>query len=353
MDWRGSIVSKRDWLFSPSCSRLPEMETEKHSHCSILHFLCPPTLPLGTRTQSLSIVHGSITLHAGTSCEEFTWPRSKISWHIWQISCEIGDCRHRWRRKLWKKLDATSRFENFSFPFAQAPVKCGKNGPSMHVHWGIRVRQPLKVLRVHSSFGRAGEPTIALKWGGRTNRARNENRYAWNWRGSIETAREGNRKAFSPSILHFLCPPTLPLGTRTHKACLLSVDLSPCMWARRAKNSRGFDQRSFRISERSVVRSEIVESRSRRKFCKNLYLYAASRFESFFSLSLERQRDAGKTARRCTYTGASVFDRRQKFCESTARLDGLVNLRKRSNGVEGQIKPEIKRCGPTRVRANA
>ena len=40
---------------------------------------------------------------------------------------------------------------------------------------------------------------------------------------------------------------------------------------------------------------------------------AASRFESFFSLSLERQRIAGKTARRYTYTGASVFHRRQKF----------------------------------------
>ena len=51
---------------------------------SILRFLCPPTLPLGRRTQSLAIVRRSITLHAGTSCEEFTWLRSKImiSWNI-------------------------------------------------------------------------------------------------------------------------------------------------------------------------------------------------------------------------------------------------------------------------------
>ena len=83
---------------------------------SILRFLCPPTLPLGRRTQSLSIVRRSITLHAGTSCEEFTWLRSKISWNIWQISCKIGYCRRRWHRKLRKKLDAASRFEKAS-PF--------------------------------------------------------------------------------------------------------------------------------------------------------------------------------------------------------------------------------------------
>ena len=65
---------------------------------SILRFLCPSTLPLGPRTQSLCIVRRSITLHAGRSSEEFTWLRSKISWDIWQISCEIGHCRCR----LWR-----------------------------------------------------------------------------------------------------------------------------------------------------------------------------------------------------------------------------------------------------------
>ena len=42
-------------------------------------------------------------------------------------------------------------------------------------------------------------------------------------------------------------------------------------------------------------------------------LDAASRSESFFSLSLERQQSAGKIAQRCTHTGAYVFYRRQKF----------------------------------------
>ena len=46
----------------------------------------------------------------------------------------------------------------------------------------------------------------------------------------------------------------------------------------------------------------------------------------------------------------SVFDRHQKFYESAARLDGLAKLSSRLNGVEGQIEPEMKRCGHTRVR---
>ena len=79
-------------------------------------------------------------------------------------------------------------------------------------------------------------------------------------------------------------------------------------------------------------------------------LDAAGQFESFFSLSLERERSAGEMAHRCTHTGASVFDRRQKFCDSASRLDGLAKLSSRSNGLEGQTEPEIKRCGPTRVR---
>ena len=155
-NWRGSITSKKDGLFSlqPQTARVGNRKVTT----SILRFLsnCPPTLLLGRPTQSLSIV---LHLAWGTLCEELTRLRSKISWDIWQISCEIGDFRRRWRRKFWKKLDA------------------------------------------------------------------------------------------------------------------------------------------------------------------------ASRFGSFFSLSLECQRSAGKTARRYTYTGASVFDRRQKFCESAARLDGLVNPR--------------------------
>ena len=76
-------------------------------------------------------------------------------------------------------------------------------------------------------------------------------------------------------------------------------------------------------------------------------LDAASQFKSFFSFSLESQRNAGKMAHRCTYTSASVFDKRQKFCESVVRLDGLANLRYGDRMTE----PDIKRCGPTRVLA--
>ena len=111
------------------------------------------------------------------------------------------------------------------------------------------------------------------------------------------------------------------------------------------------DQRSAQRSVRSVGISDrsVGDLRSTGgKVCKKLD--AAGRFESFFSLSLERERSAGEMAHRCTHTGASVFDRRQKFCDSASRLDGLAKLSSRSNGLEGQTEPEIKRCGPTRVR---
>ena len=58
----------------------------------------------------------------------------------------------------------------------------------------------------------------------------------------------------------FLRPLTLHRLAHAHRACPLSVDLSPCMQARYAKRSRGFDQRSVGISDRSVVRSEIVDA---------------------------------------------------------------------------------------------
>ena len=106
---------------------------------------------------------------------------------------------------------------------------------------------------------------------------------------------------------------------------------------------------SWDISDRLVVRSEIVDT-DRAESSERRLVGAAGRFKSFFSLSLERERSAGETAHRCRYTGTSVFDRRQKFCESAARLDGLAKLSSRSNGVEGQIEPELKCCGPTMVR---
>ena len=120
-------------------------QTAREEHRKVLpHFpmfhspfpLSTDSVPFGPRTQSLSIVRRSITLHAGTSCKAFKWLRSKISWDIWQISCEIEDCRRRSRRKLCKKLDAAGRFESFFFLFARARAKCGRNGPSMQTHGG-------------------------------------------------------------------------------------------------------------------------------------------------------------------------------------------------------------------------
>ena len=96
--------------------------------------------------------------------------------------------------------------------------------------------------------------------------------------------------------------------------------------------------RSVGISDRSVGDLRSTGGKIRKK------LDAAGRFESFFSLSLERERSAGEMAHRCTHTGASVFDRRQKFCDSASRLAGLAKLSSRSNGLEGQTESEIKRC---------
>ena len=80
------------------------------------------------------------------------------------VSSEIGAPR------VLKEARRCQSVRKLLFPFARAPAKCGQKGPSMHVHWGISVRQTPKVLRVRSSFGRAGKRTIALKWGGRTKR---------------------------------------------------------------------------------------------------------------------------------------------------------------------------------------
>ena len=82
------------------------------------------------------------------------------------------------------------------------------------------------------------------------------------WRGSIaskgidcsaQTARDGTEErphfSFSVSFVH-----RLYRWAHTHKVCPLSVDLSLCIRTRRAKLSRGFDQRSVGISDRLVVR---------------------------------------------------------------------------------------------------
>ena len=69
--------------------------------------------------------------------------------------------------KVLKEARRCQSIRKLLFPVARARAKCGRNGQSMQIHLGIRVRQTPKVRRVRSSFGRAGETKFALKWGGR------------------------------------------------------------------------------------------------------------------------------------------------------------------------------------------
>ena len=96
-------------------------------------------------------------------------------------------------------------------------------------------------------------------------------------------------------------------------------------------------------SDQSVYRTDPLEiwdrPAERSEFKK---LDAAGRFESFFSLSLERERSAGEMARRCRYAAPSVLDRHQKFCESAARLGGYVEFKWRSNGERATDRARIK-----------
>ena len=149
---------------------------------------------------------------------------------------------------------------------------------------------------------------------------------------------------------HSPFPLSVPFGPRTQSLSIVRRSIT--LHTRTGTSCEAFAWLRSKISSDIwQISCEIRDSRrrSRRKLWKKLD--AACRFESFFSLSLERERSVGETAHRCRHTGASVFDRRQKFCDSTARLDGLAKLSWRSNGLEGQIEPEIKRCGPTRVCA--
>ena len=103
--------------------------------------------------------------------------RSKIGPKISQISRYIGQIRWRFEIDRPKGLKEARRYRSVRkllFPFARVRAKCGRNGPSMHTHGGIRVRQTPKVLGLRRSFARAGETKFALKWVGRTDRARNK-----------------------------------------------------------------------------------------------------------------------------------------------------------------------------------
>ena len=134
------------------------------------------------------------------------------------------------------------------------------------------------------------------------------------------------------------------------RSCVSFAYVTLCHRAQAGRAKPTIKDRPKDQSDQSGYPTDQLEIWDRPAESSEKKLDAASRFESFFSLSLEGERSAGETAHRCTHTGASVFARRQKFCDSAARLDGLAKLSSRSNGLEGQIEPEIKRCGPTRVR---
>ena len=131
------------------------------------------------------------------------------------------------------------------------------------------------------------------------------------------------------------------------------VDLPTCIRAHRAKRSRGYDQRSVRISDRLVVRPEIVDADRAESSERSYQVDAASRFKSFFSLLLECQRSACEEAHRCTYTGPSVFRQMSevlRICSSFGRA-GKPTIALKWGGRTNRA--EIKRCGSTWVRADA
>ena len=114
-----------------------------------------------------------VTLYRAGRAKPTIKDRPKIS----QISQCIGQISWRFeidRPKGLKEARRCRSVRKLLFPFARARAKCGRNGPSIHTHGGIRVRQTPKVLPLRSSFGRAGETKFALKWVGRTDRARNK-----------------------------------------------------------------------------------------------------------------------------------------------------------------------------------
>ena len=98
-------------------------------------------------------------IEACTSWETCYPPRGFNQISVW-IMRQISWISEIDRPKVLKEARRCQLVRKLLFSFARLPAKCRRNGPSMHGHWGIRFWQTSKVLRVRSSFGRAGEPTI-------------------------------------------------------------------------------------------------------------------------------------------------------------------------------------------------
>ena len=136
-----------------------------------------------------------------------------------------------------------------------------------------------------------------------------------------------------------------------------NLRVSVCKWACCAKLAPAFDQRSFGI----CLTDQLWDLKS----SPSKLLNEARCFESVWellSLFLEHQRSVWTMAGHARILGASVFDRRQTFCESAANFDGQTNLGFGRGVVYCQksyflvvhyldlatrtSEPKIKRCGP-------
>ena len=93
-------------------------------------------------------------------CEARTFLRSKIGLDnaTDQLEIEID------RPKVLKKARRCLSVRKLLFPFARAPAKCGRNGPPMQVHWGIRVRQTPKFCKSAARL----DGLVNLRFGDRT-----------------------------------------------------------------------------------------------------------------------------------------------------------------------------------------
>ena len=119
-----------------------------------------------------------------------------------------------------------------------------------------------------------------------------------------QTARDGHRKVL-PHFPMFHSPfplstDSVPFGPRTQSLSIVrrSITLHA---GTSCKALSGFDQRSVGISDRSVVRSKIVDADRAESSVRSWTLPVGSK--ASFSFSLEREQSAGETVHRCRHTG--------------------------------------------------
>ena len=112
------------------------------------------------------------------------------------------------------------------------------------------------------------------------------------------------------------------------------------------------DQRSAQRSVRSVGIGQISWrfEIDRPKGLKEAGLCLSVRKLLFPFASARARAKCGRNGPSMHTHGGIRVRQTPKVLRPAARLDGLAKLSSRSNGLEGQTEPELKRCGPTRVR---